>query len=90
MIIKCMLPISLVEKEGFKQYVEFLDPSFRIPTRWKIKESGLPELIKEVNDKIKLVISNLSSCNISQDGWTDPLTRCFTGSLLQGIDYFIG
>jgi hypothetical protein len=49
----------------------------------------LPELVKEVNEKIKVVISKLSSCNISQDGWTDPLSRCFTGSLLQGID-FIG
>ena len=50
-----------MDKVGLKKYVEYLDPSFRITTRWKIKESGLPDLVKKVYEKIKLVIDKLSS-----------------------------
>ncbi len=42
MIVKCMLPISLVEKEGFMEYVEYLNPSFSMPTRNRIRDTGLP------------------------------------------------
>jgi hypothetical protein len=37
-----MLPISLVEKEGFMEYVEYLNPSFSMPTRNRIRDTGLP------------------------------------------------
>jgi len=42
MIVKCMLPISLVEKEGFMEYVEYLNPSFSMPTRNRIRDTELP------------------------------------------------
>jgi hypothetical protein len=41
---RCMLTISIVENEGFKDYVRFPDPLFFLPFRWKIKEVGLPKL----------------------------------------------
>ncbi len=31
MLALCMLPISVVENEGFRDYVENLDPSFPMP-----------------------------------------------------------
>ena len=33
MLIKCMLPLSIVEREGFKEFINYIDPSFVMPTR---------------------------------------------------------
>lgn len=30
-IIKCMLPISIVENKGFTEYISYIDPSFHMP-----------------------------------------------------------
>lgn len=32
-----MLPLQLVEKAGFRDFMHFLEPSFRLPTRQKLK-----------------------------------------------------
>ena len=31
MIVKCMLPISIIENPAFREYIQYLDPSFNIP-----------------------------------------------------------
>ncbi len=46
MLVRCMLPISLVENKGFKEYILYMDPSFSMPTRSRIKDTGLPDLKK--------------------------------------------
>ena len=39
--LKCMIPIpiSIVESEGFIEYIKYLDPSFSMPTRPTIKKN---------------------------------------------------
>ena len=44
MIITCYLPISIVEKRGFIDYTECLEPSFKLPSRNTIKNSKLPNI----------------------------------------------
>lgn len=40
MIIKCMLPVSIVENENFTEWLEKTDPSFNIPDYKTFKEKG--------------------------------------------------
>ena len=42
MIVKCMLPISLAEKEPFRKFIECFDPSFNMPTRVTAKKNWIP------------------------------------------------
>jgi hypothetical protein len=88
MIVKCMLPISIVEKDAFKDYISFFNPSLanEFPSRFRIKETGLPELKKVVQNRIATVLAGLNSVNISSDGWSDGIMRCFNGYTAQGID----
>jgi hypothetical protein len=39
-----MLPISIVEHPGFKEYLKYLDPMFTMPSRARIKDTGLTKL----------------------------------------------
>lgn len=41
MIIKCMLPISIVENKEFKEYISYIDPSFHMPSVQTVRDSGL-------------------------------------------------
>ena len=68
MLIKCMLPISLVERDGFREYIQYVDPSFNIPTRSRIKETGLPEIKKSIDKYLKSLLEKLETLNISLDG----------------------
>ena len=86
MLARCMLPISIVETDGFKDFLHYLDPSFQIPTRRRVKDVGLPAIKLTIQNKIKNVLHNLSWVNTSVDLWTDATTRCFNGYIAQGID----
>ena len=86
MLIKCMLPISLVERQPFREFVAHLDPSFHMPTRYLIKQTGLPNLREEIRNKLKLILKSIPWPNISLDGWSDGILRSFNGYIVQGID----
>ena len=86
MLARCMLPISMVENPAFKEYINFIDPSFTIPTRSRIKDSGLPKLKSIIQDKIKVILSNTPNVNTSVDLWSDETMRPFNGYIAQGID----
>ena len=86
MLSRCMIPISIVENEGFIDYIKFLDPSFTMPTRRRIKEVGLPNLKSIVQSKIKTILKSIPWINTSVDLWTDSTMRPFNGYIAQGID----
>ncbi len=54
MLTRCMLPISIVEHPGFKEYQKYLDPSLTMPSRARIKDTGLPKLKSFVQEKIRV------------------------------------
>jgi hypothetical protein len=86
MLVKCMLPISIVENSAFKDYINYIDPSFSIPTRSSVKNSVLPQLKNKGHNKINKILSQIPSVNTSMDAWTDAALRPFNGFVAQGID----
>ncbi len=84
MLIKCMLPISLVEREGFRVYINYIDPSFNMPTRSRIKETGLQEIKHNINNYLTSSLEKLETLNISLDGWSDGIKRSYIGFIAQG------
>ena len=81
-----MLPISLVENLGFKDYINYLDPSFTMPSRRTIKTKGLPNLKEIIQREIKNELSDIPYVNVSTNLWTDATVRPFSGYIGQGIN----
>ena len=81
-----MLPFSLIETKAWKTFMKVFDPCFNIPTRKTVKTSGLTELLTTVNTKIKNILKSMPYVNVSVDGWSDAVMRCFNGYIVQGID----
>jgi hypothetical protein len=77
-----MLPISIEEKEGFRELIEYLEPIFLMPTRFKVKEllKGMKLFLEEM---IRNELALMDSVNISLDGWSDAIMRCFNGFIAQ-------
>lgn len=58
MVIKCCLPLSIIENEGFKEYLNILDPSFNIPSRITIRNNIIPNFVKKGNIFIFIFYKN--------------------------------
>jgi hypothetical protein len=84
MIIKCMLPISIVENKGFKEYINYIDSSFHMPCVQTVRDSGLNVLNQLVVDKINARLNSISSLSTSLDLWSDATLRPFNGLICQG------
>ncbi len=82
MLVKCMLPTSLVEQEGFVEWVEYMDPCFN---RHTIKVTGLPSLRTFVNNSNRERLVDIPWPNVSCDGWSDDVVRGWNGYYVQGI-----
>lgn len=81
-----MLPLSLVEHKAFIEFVNYLDPSFSMPTRKTIKCSGSPNLKDDILKQLKKTLNNIKYPYASVDGWSDATARKFNGYFCQGID----
>ena len=86
MLVKCMLPISIVDNKDFREYIKYLDPSFNMPCRKTVKESILPKMRSQCQEKIKEILKNIPWPNTSMDAWTDSVVRPYNGYIAHGID----
>ncbi|KAG8633913.1 hypothetical protein MANES_18G145766v8 [Manihot esculenta] len=70
MIIVDELPFMFVEGEGFREWVEYTQPRFRIPSRWTVSRDCY-DLYLEERKKLKIFFQKTSQrvC-ITTDTWT--------------------
>lgn len=86
MLVRLMIPMSVIESDAWKDYMGYIDPSYNVPTVQTVKVSGLVPMVKKVEEDIKNLLSEMKYVNVSVDGWSDATNRCFNGYICQGID----
>ena len=86
MLVRLMLPISIIETQAFKDFMQVFDPSFNVPTRNTVKTSILDNMYANVYSKIQKQLDTMTHVNVSVDGWSDAVMRCYNGYIAQGID----
>ena len=69
MIVDDLLPISIVGKEGFRDFVQALDPMYTPPTRKTLTEKLIPDMYKKECDD-----SQARYVSITTDAWTSNTT----------------
>ena len=57
-----------------------------MPCRKTVKESILPKMRSQCQEKIKEILKNIPWPNTSMDAWTDSVVRPYNGYIAQGID----
>ena len=69
-IVGDLRPLSVVEGEGFKAMVEFLEPRYHLPGRTHFSNTVIPQLYDESVLKVKASLSSATVVALTTDGWT--------------------
>ncbi|XP_060882143.1 E3 SUMO-protein ligase ZBED1-like [Metopolophium dirhodum] len=72
-----MMPYSLVEKEGFKLFVNALNPSYKLPGRKTLTESRIPSMYSETRNIIGNIIRSADVFTFTTDCWTSSSNQPF-------------
>lgn len=87
MIVKDFQPLRLVDDQGFRNFVELLDPKYQLPSRPTVSNSLLPDTYKATKTK---VIQKLEICDtmvsLTMDIWTSLSNHSYLGITVHFID----
>ena len=93
MICKDSQPVATVEREGFKELMKHVAPSYKIPCR-KTFGSRLDKKYEELSKDYKRFLKTVKDITLTTDLWSDTLnTRSFLGitaHFLQGSEIVSG
>ena len=88
MISKDMLPVSIVEGEGFQEFVHDLEPKFKSPRRWTVRRKIVSRVDDEILPDIRTMVSKLSNGDIhtTSDLWETRMHDSILGVRIHFID----
>lgn len=78
MIVKDLQPFSIVEDEGFKEFVKKLDPTYVLPARKTVK-SMVRQKYQEEKQKAMEHLKNIPSVCLTADMWTSLTMESYLG-----------
>lgn len=77
MIVKDLQPFSVVEDAGFKDLINYLEPGYKIPSRYLLSNTLLDAQYSEVQKKLKEELESAKYVSITTDGWTSRATTSY-------------
>jgi len=75
MIVRDFQPFSIVEDEGFVEFVHALDPSYVIPTRHFLSKELLVTKYQQTVDSVRRLLSTAEAVSLTTDSWTSICTE---------------
>lgn len=79
LIIKCGLPLSIVDHQDFRHFLHVLDPLHVPVARSTITSVTIPGMVKAKKELIKSRPAEVSSVSVTTDIWSDRKMRSFLG-----------
>ena len=74
MIVEDFLPISIVERDAFKEFIKELDPLYIPPSRDTLTKKLIPKMFDKETDQAKSNLSSARYVSITTDAWTSNAT----------------
>ena len=70
MVCTDLQPFHIVEDEGFKKLINYLEPCYSLPTRRMLSDRLVPDLYSSVSQELKAKLSTLEAIGLTTDHWT--------------------
>lgn len=70
-------PFRIVDDEGFKEFVQALNPSYQLPSRHAISKTAIPALYEECLNSTRNLIKSGNSFCITTDCWSSRNTDSY-------------
>lgn len=77
LIIKLGLPLSIVERSAFINFMKTVDPKFCLTSRRTLSRTTLPSLYEKMRDQLKMFCSTATFLSLALDVWSDRRLRSF-------------
>jgi len=77
LIVKCGLPVSIVDNVNFRAFVADLDPNVSVPCRQTVTQTILPQQLTQMREKLQHIIDDSSDVSLTTDIWTDRRAHAF-------------
>ena len=82
-IAKDMLPIRIVEKEGFRALIKKLDSHYELPSRKYMSKKAIPELYSVTRESVKSQISTTEFFSATTNIWSSSTMEPYGTDLMQ-------
>ena len=79
LIIECGVPLSLVEQNGFKNFMQIVDPMYSLLSRRQSAHDKLSKLYDKMIMRLKTLCDNAEYISVTLDVWTDRRLRSYKG-----------
>lgn len=70
MICTDLLPFRMVENEGFRNLITYLEPRYEIPSRHSFSKTVIPNLYFKVKSKVKSILREANYISFTTDLWS--------------------
>ena len=70
MLCKEMLPVSIVESQSLRSFVDVLDPRYKPSSRTHFSRVLIPQKYETVKQKLVQLLSEVDHCSLTSDLWT--------------------
>lgn len=77
MIVKDLQPFCVVEDVGFKDLINYLEPGYKMPSRYILSNTLLDAQYSEVQKKLKVELESAKYVSITTDSWTSRATTSY-------------
>ena len=90
LIIKLGLPLSIVERPAFINFMKTVDPKFVLTSRRTLSRTTIPSLCEKMHNQLKSFCSSATFLSLALDIWSDRRLRSFfavTGTIFSEKSY---
>ncbi|XP_030053877.1 zinc finger BED domain-containing protein 1 [Microcaecilia unicolor] len=68
-IVRDLMPVEVIEGEGFNQMLAILDPNYKVPAASFLAHTILQEMQLQAKVKVVELVKSLQQCSVSLDVW---------------------
>lgn len=77
LIVKDLQPFSVVEDSGFRDLISYLEPNYKMPSRYILSNTLLDAQFILVKEKVKDELKRVKYVCLTTDGWTSRATTSY-------------
>jgi len=89
-IVKCGLPVSIVDNVHFRKFLAELDPRYATPCRQTVTRTVIPQLVEDKRNAVRSFLDSVSSAALTVDIWTDRRAHSFIGITVHAYNPLTG
>ena len=76
-IVKRLRPLKTVREKEFKALLEEMDPCYTVPSTQTLRNKLIPQLDKEVMEKVRDDLKKVKDVALTSDGWSSKVNIFF-------------